>query len=157
MLPRADLTGGFDMANLLTLTMSYPVLSLSPGERLIEEGEAKGEMFVLIHGQLKVERDGIEIARLIEPGTLVGEMSVLLGTDHSANVTALTEVEVRHIEDGWRWLESNPIAALHIATIACQRLDATSRMLVELRREGREPGGFLERLFGAVTGADTRP
>jgi hypothetical protein len=30
-------------------------------------------------------------------------------------------------------------------------------MLVELRREGREPGGFLERLFGAVTGADTRP
>lgn len=143
------------MANLLTLTMSYPVLSLRPGERLIETGEARGEMFVLMNGHLKVEREGVEIARLIEPGTLVGEMSVLLGTDHSANVTALTEVEVRHIEDGWRWLEANPVAALHIATIACQRLDATSRMLVQMRKEGREHG-FLERLFGAVTGADMR-
>ncbi|MGN6486610.1 MAG: Crp/Fnr family transcriptional regulator, partial [Devosia sp.] len=118
------------MANLLTLTNAYPVLSLRPGDRLIEEGEAKGEMFVLVHGQLKVERDGVEIARLIEPGTLVGEMSVLLGTDHSANVTAVTEAEVRHIEDGWRWLEASPIAALHIATLACQRLDRTSAMLV---------------------------
>lgn len=146
------------MANLLTLTMSYPLLNLRAGERLIESGEARGEMFVLVHGHLKVERDGVEIARLIEPGTLVGEMSVLLGTDHTADVTALNDVEVRHIEDGWRWLESSPIAALHIATIACQRLDATSRMLVDLRkdaREGREHG-FLERLFGAVTGADTR-
>ena len=147
------------MANLLTLTMSYPVLSLRAGERLIEAGEARGEMFVLIHGHLKVERDGVEIARLIEPGTLVGEMSVLLGTDHTADVTALGDVEVRHIEDGWRWLESSPIAALHIATIACQRLDATSAMLVAMRREGRKDGrehNFLERLFGAVTGADTR-
>lgn len=146
------------MANLLALTNAYPTLSLRPGERLIETGEARGEMFVLVHGQLKVERDGVEIARLIEPGTLVGEMSVLLGTDHSADVSAVTDVEVRHIEDGWRWLESSPIAALHIATIACQRLDATSAMLVELRkdaREGREHS-FLERLFGAVTGADTR-
>ena len=146
------------MANLLTLTNAYPVLSLRPGDRLIEEGEAKGEMFVLVHGQLKVERDGVEIARLIEPGTLVGEMSVLLGNDHSANVTAVTEAEVRHIEDGWRWLEASPIAALHIATLACQRLDRTSAMLVELRKEAREgrEHGFLERLFGAVTGADTR-
>jgi len=143
------------MANLLTLTMSYPVLSLRAGERLIEAGEARGEMFVLIHGHLKVSRDGVEIARLVEPGTLVGEMSVLLGTDHTADVTALTDVQVRHIEDGWRWLESSPVAALHIATIACQRLDRTSAMLVELRKEGREHN-FLERLFGAVTGADTR-
>jgi CRP-like cAMP-binding protein len=142
------------MANLLTLTMSYPVLSLRPGDKLIEAGEARGEMFVLMNGHLKVSRDGVEIARLIEPGTLVGEMSVLLGTDHTADVSAITEVEVRHIEDGWRWLESSPIVALHIATMACQRLDATSRMLVELRKEGRE-GSFLERLFGAVTGAST--
>lgn len=149
---------GDTMANLLTLTNAYPILSLKAGERLIETGEARGEMFVLIHGHLKVERDGVEIARLIEPGTLVGEMSVLLGTDHSANVTALNDVEVRHIEDGWRWLESSPIAALHIATIACQRLDRTSAMLVELRRGGSDhrEHGFLERLFGAVTGADTR-
>jgi CRP/FNR family cyclic AMP-dependent transcriptional regulator len=151
-------TRGDIVANLLALTLSYPVLSLRPGEKLIETGEARGEMFLLMHGHLKVMRDGVEIARLIEPGTLVGEMSVLLGTDHSADVIAVDDVEVRHIEDGWRWLESSPVVALHIATIACQRLDRTSAMLVELRKEAREgrEHGFLERLFGAVTGADTR-
>ncbi len=82
-------------------------------------------------------------------------MSVLLGVDHSATVTALTAVEVKHIEDGLRWLENSPVAALHVATLACQRLDRTSAMLVEIRKEGREHN-FLERLFGAVTGADTR-
>jgi CRP/FNR family cyclic AMP-dependent transcriptional regulator len=140
------------MANLLTLTTAYPTLRLDQGERLIETGESRGELFILMSGQLKVERDGVEIARITEPGTLVGEMSVLLGTDHSANVTALTPVEVRHIEDGLRWLETSPIAALHVATLACQRLDATSALLVELRKGGRE-SGFLERLFSAVTGA----
>jgi len=143
------------MANLLTLTLAYPSLLLDPGESLIEAGEARGELFVLVSGKLKVERDGVEIAKITEPGALVGEMSVLLGIDHSATVVATTDVEVRHIEDGLRWLENSPVAALHVATLACQRLDRTSAMLVELRKEGREHN-FLERLFGAVTGADTR-
>jgi len=146
------------MANLLALTTAYPTLSLKRGDALIEAGEALGELYVLVSGRLVVERDGIEIARITEPGTLVGEMSVLLGTDHSATVTALTPVEVRHIEDGIRWLEQSPIAALHVATLACQRLDATSALLVQLRKEGsgKNEHGLLERLFGAVTGAETR-
>lgn len=143
------------MANLLTLTNAYPTLTLDPGEALIEAGEARGELFILMSGRLKVERDRVEIARISEPGALIGEMSVLLGVDHSATVTALDEVQVRHIPDGLRWLEQSPVAALHVATLACQRLDATSAMLVELRKEGREHS-FLERLFGAVTGAETR-
>lgn len=146
------------MANLLALTNAYPTLSLERGERLIEAGEARGELFVLVAGRLVVERDDVEIARITEPGTLVGEMSVLLGTDHSATVTALTPVEVRHIEDGLRWFEQSPIAALHVATLACQRLDATSAMLVQLKKDasGNREHGLLERLFGAVTGAETR-
>jgi CRP-like cAMP-binding protein len=146
------------MANLLALTNAYPTLSLERGDRLIEAGEARGELFVLVAGRLVVERDDVEIARITEPGTLVGEMSVLLGTDHSATVTALTPVEVRHIEDGLRWFEQSPIAALHVATLACQRLDATSAMLVQLKKDasGNREHGLLERLFGAVTGAETR-
>ncbi|RYE87222.1 MAG: cyclic nucleotide-binding domain-containing protein [Hyphomicrobiales bacterium] len=146
------------MANLLTLTNAWATRSLEPGDRLIEAGESGGELFVLVSGRLAVNRDGIEIARISEPGALVGEMSVVLGVDHSATVTALTPVQVRMVEDGMRWLQATPLAALHVATLACERLDATSALLVELRKdaEGSKETGFLERLFGAVTGADVR-
>ena len=103
-------------------------------------------------------RDGVDLARIAEPGALVGEMSVVLGLDHSATVRATEPTEVRVMEDGIRWLEATPLAALHLATLACQRLDRTSALLVELRKdaEGNREAGFLERLFGAVTGADVR-
>lgn len=146
------------MANLLVLASAHPTLTLKPGEVLIEIGEAQGDLFILASGTLRVERDGVEIARISEPGALVGEMSVLLGADHSATVTAVTPVEVRHIEDGLRWLENSPIAAIHVATLACQRLDATSAALVQLKKDTSDhrEASIFDRLFGTLTGADTR-
>ena len=143
------------MVNILPLVKSQPVRTLEVGEALIEAGEAGGELYVLQSGQLTVVRDGIEIARIGEPGGLIGEMSVLLGVDHSATVRAATPAEVRVIENGIGFLEATPMAALHVATIACQRLDATSSLVVQLRKQGAstEPG-FLERLFAAITGTE---
>ena len=147
------------MANLLTLTNAWATRSLAPGENLIEAGEAGGELYVLVSGKLSVNRDGFEIARIGEPGALVGEMSVVLGMDHSATVRALTPVEVRMIEDGMRWLESTPLAALHVATLACERLDRTSAVLVELRKETEGKAseqGLLSRIFSALTVPEPR-
>jgi CRP/FNR family cyclic AMP-dependent transcriptional regulator len=146
------------MANLLTLTTAFPSRSLKPREMLVEAGAPGGELYVLAKGRLSVIRDGVEIAQIEGAGALVGEMSVLLGTDYTATVTAITPVEVKVIEDGIGWLERTPIAALHVATVACQRLDNTSALLAELRREGSKPHepGFFERLFGAVSG-ESRP
>lgn len=143
------------MVNILPLVKSHPVRTLKPGDALIEAGEAGGELYVLQSGRLSVIRDGIEIATIGEPGALIGEMSVLLGVDHSATVRAVNAAEVRVVENGIGFLEATPIVALHVATIACQRLDATSALVVQLRRQGAtaEPG-FLERLFGAITGTE---
>ena len=143
------------MVNILPLAKSHPVRSLAAGETLIEAGEAGGELYVLQSGKLSVIRDGIQIATIGEPGALIGEMSVLLGVDHSATVRAIGAAEVRVIENGIGFLEATPIVALHVATLACQRLDATSALVVQLRKQGAtaEPG-ILERIFGAITGAE---
>lgn len=148
------------MANLLTLTKSQPVRTLAAGELLIEAGESGGELYVLQSGRLLVERDGLEIATISQPGSLIGEMSVLLGVDHSASVRAQTAVEVRVIEQAVAFLESTPIVALHVATMVCQRLEDTSALLVQFKKEaaaGRGEQGFLERIFGAVTGTGAPP
>lgn len=145
------------MANLLTLTKMQPVRRLAPGESLIDAGEAGGELYVLESGRLSVVREGVEIAVITEPGSLIGEMSVLLGVDHSATVRAVGPVAVRVIEGAIDFLEATPLVALHVATVVCQRLDDTSALLVQLRKEGvkAEPG-FLERIFGAVSGTSAR-
>jgi CRP-like cAMP-binding protein len=142
------------MANILTLTRGQPQRNLVRGEVLIDEGEASGELYVLETGKLVVERDGVAIATIDEAGALIGEMSVLLGIDHSATVRAELPSIVRVIEDGIPFLERTPLMALHVATLACARLDRTSALLVELRKEaeGRESEqGLLSRIFSAMS------
>src|SRR5690606_30676328 len=105
-------------------------------------------------GRLVVERDGVDIAIIAEPGALIGEMSVLLGVDHSATVRAEAETTVRVVEAAIPFLERTPLMALHVATLACERLDRTSALLVELRKESEgkaEEQGLLSRIFNALT------
>ena len=142
------------MASILTLVKGQPQRSLVRGEVLIEAGEAGGELYVLEKGKLVVERDGVAIATIIEPGALIGEMSVLLGIDHSATVRAELPSTVRVIEDAVPFLERNPLMTLHVATMACERLNRTSALLVELRKEAEgkdNEQGLLSRIFSSLS------
>ncbi len=141
------------MASLLTLTKSQPTRTLKTGEALITTGEATGELYVLEQGRLIVERGGVDIATIVEPGALVGEMSVLLGTDPSANVRAAVPTTVRVIDNALGFLERTPLVAMHVATLACARLDATSALLVELKQETattHSDQNILNRIWGAL-------
>jgi CRP-like cAMP-binding protein len=140
------------MANLLTLTKGLATKALDRGEVLIEAGEeASGDMYVLETGRLTVERDGVTLATISEPGALIGEMSVLLGSAHSATVRAEAKSTLRVIDDAVAFMERSPLVALEIATLACARLDATSALLVEMRNQaGKSEQGMLSRLFGAI-------
>lgn len=142
------------MASILTLVRSEPVRQLARGETLIEAGEQGGQMFVLETGRLNVSRDGVDVAIIAEPGALIGEMAVLLGTDHSASVRADVASTVRVIDDALAFLERTPIVALHVATLACERLDRTTALLVQLRKESEGRSGeqsLLGRIFSSLT------
>jgi CRP/FNR family cyclic AMP-dependent transcriptional regulator len=147
------------MASVLALTRSQPQRMLNAGEALITEGDAGGELYVLETGRLTVERDGIVIANIADPGALIGEMSVLLGVDHSATVRADGPSTVRVIEDAVSFLERTPLMALHVATLACERLDRTSALVVQLRKEADEKAddpGMWSRIFSALSGPSAR-
>jgi len=143
------------MHSIATATVSQPLRELSDGEVLIAEGSQSGKLFLLVSGALSVERDGVLLARIGTPGSFVGEMAVLLGTRHSATVRASGRTTVRVIEDALDFLRRNPELALHVATVACARLNETSALLVELRRgaEGRSAEvGLLARIGQALAG-----
>ncbi len=141
------------MASLLTLTFSQPTLTLAPGDVLIKEGDPGGTLYVLETGRLRVERDGVTLASIQSPGALVGEMSVLLGTENTATVRAEKPTTVRVVKDALAYLERQPLVALRVAMLLSQRLDATSALLVEAQKgKPPEPSGVFGRLMAAVSG-----
>lgn len=141
------------MSTLAALAVSLPLETLAAGERLTSEGSYSGQLYLLEAGRLTVSREGVAIASIEEPWAIVGEMAVLLGTPHSATVTAETEVRVRVIEEALDVLSQNPDFALHIATLACARLNATSALLVDLRHaaEGKkQEQALMSRILTAM-------
>ncbi len=140
------------MAGLLTLTTNLPSRTVMPGEILIAQGETGGDLFVLETGRLSVERDGVVIATLAQPGTLVGELSVLLGITHTATVRAEAESRLKIIRDARGYLEDNPKLLFRVAALVAGRLDATSALLVDLNRQhsGKNEQGLLARIFASL-------
>jgi len=138
------------MTSLLALTATRPTRTLAAGEILLVQGEGGGDLFILMGGKLLVVRDGVTIATISQPGTLVGEMSVLLGTRNSATVRAETETRVRVIRDAIKLLDSEPDLARRVATLVAGRLDATSALLVELTKQNKGKAseqGLLSRIL----------
>lgn len=127
------------MTSLLQLTQGAPNRELEEGEILITQGEQDGNLYVLESGSLVVERDGVLMARIEEADALLGEMSLLLDRPHSATVRAATKARVRVVDDAMLVLERQPRITLRLATLLCQRLDATSDLLAHTGT--REPRG----------------
>jgi len=154
------------MASLLTLTFSAPTQQLAKGEVLVTQGDHGGDLYVLESGRLIVARDGVDIAAIEAPDSLIGEMAVLLGKAHTATVRADRDSRVRVIADARHLLERQPGLlerqpgiALQVATLLCARLDATSALVAELSQSPTEKPagqGFFGRLVSALAGGPSR-
>ncbi len=125
------------MSTLDDLLASLPHDDLTPGTHLTTEGTRSGQLYLLESGTLSVLREGIELATLEDKGAVIGEMAALLDIPHSATVLARTRARVRVVRDARAALAAHPALALHIATLACARLNATSALLVDLRNAAK--------------------
>ncbi len=97
--------------------------AFADGETIVRTGEPGDELFVVLEGSVRVERDGREITR-IESGSFFGEISVLDGGARSADVVAAGPVTCLAIpRDVIRdALASSPSAAWAMLEILANRL-----------------------------------
>ncbi len=123
------------MADLLTLTDGLPEVELAPGEVLIHDGTATGSVWILVEGALEVRKDGALINTITDPGAAFGEVSVLLGGGHSADVVAAAPTRLRHAADGRALLLDRPEVLLLVAGGLARRLDLVTRYLADLRNQ----------------------
>ena len=129
------------MTDMLTLSAHLPVIEVAPGEAIINEGGRSGSIWVLVSGALRVRKGDIQVNTITNPGALVGEMSVLQGTEHGATVEATEPSVLRHAADGHSLLNDPAITKI-VAIGLAERLAFATTYLADLTRQYADVPGL---------------
>jgi CRP/FNR family transcriptional regulator, cyclic AMP receptor protein len=133
-----------DIAVFQRKLAGFPLATYRAGEFVLTAGSTTGRLLILKEGAVEVVREGIQIAKVTEPGAVFGELSVLLDQPHTADLRAL-ETSQFHVADAATLLRIDPIGLLYVATVLAQRLDSANQTLIELKRQVQagEPHGVI--------------
>ena len=123
------------MPDILEYCKGRKAETFKSGAVLINEGGEERKLFVLIEGQVEVLRKDTQVSYIEEPGSLFGEMSVLLDMPYSATVKALSTVKAYVIDDPIGFLGSQAEIALELAALLARRLYYTTSYLVDLQQQ----------------------
>ncbi len=127
--------------DMLSLSAHLPEIELDPGETVVQEGGPSGAIWVLVSGALRVRKGDVTVNTITLPGALVGEMSVLLGTDHGATVEATVPSRLRRADDGPALLTRDPAITKLVAVGLAERLNYVTTYLADLKLQyGDTPG-----------------
>ena len=110
---------------------ALPLRTYMAGETVLADGSKADRLLILRKGNVAVVRQGIEIARVTEPGAVFGEISALLDCPHTADVCALenSEFHVAHPAS-----LQDPAVLRYVAAVLARRLDGANQALVELTK-----------------------
>ncbi len=126
---------------MLALSAHLPEITLAAGETLVREGDRAGSLWVLVQGALQVRKGRVLINSITQPGALVGEMSLLLGSGYSATVRASQFSVLRHAADGRALMDSDPAITWLVAAGLAERLNFVTSYLADLKDQyGDAPG-----------------
>jgi CRP/FNR family transcriptional regulator, cyclic AMP receptor protein len=124
-----------DAAEILALTADHPEMALADGAPLLVEGVRGDSLYVLVSGALEVRRRERTVTVITEPGSVVGEMGLLLQSPASADVLASGNTTVRRIDDAEAFFERYPSFSRYVATLLAQRLLQISTYLADLQEQ----------------------
>lgn len=125
------------MATFFELYESLPEVDLETGEVLVHQGKTSaGRLFFLTRGSLEVmTADEVSLAVISKPGSVVGEMSLLLDQPHSATVRAREPSSCRVAEDGLQFLRTNPEVTFAVAQLLARRVFMSTSYLADIKRQ----------------------
>jgi CRP-like cAMP-binding protein len=133
-------------ADVLESLTVFPEVAFAEGELVLRQGTTTERLLFLKEGAVDIVRDEVLIARVAEPGAVFGDMAVILGRPHSADVRAAEPTRCHVVENATLLLEAEPGLALYVMTVLASRLDAVNRHLIEARKgldDAAAPRGFL--------------
>jgi CRP/FNR family transcriptional regulator, cyclic AMP receptor protein len=137
------------MPSILELIRDGEVRRFGPGEVVMEQGEKTNLLFFLVEGAVEIIKDGVQVATASQPGAVFGEISALLGGQHTATVRALRSCEFHVVQNPREFLEASPIICLHVCELVARRLDALTKYLVDVKQQfqGNEHIGMVDEVL----------
>lgn len=121
--------------SLYEIVQDLPQRHYDTGEVILEEGKKLGFLAVLKSGSVEIVREGAEIARVVSPGAILGEVSILLDRPHMATVKALEPTTIFLMEDPASFLKANPEINVQISRILAYRLSLMTNYLADLKNQ----------------------
>lgn len=118
--------------------MSGIVLKSKKGDRIVRKGDIGNELFVILKGAVEVHgsRDGKEFPiAVLGKGEIFGEMGFLSQTERSADVVALSDLEVLVVNQSFlrKAMNSMPNTAnkilFNLSIILCERLRSKTKSM----------------------------
>lgn len=100
--------------------------TVSPGDKVVQEGQGGVGFYLILDGKAEVIKDGQKLAEL-ETGNFFGELSVIDGQPRTADVVAVTEIKC-WILSQWAMksiIANHPEVALSMLEELVRRLRAT--------------------------------
>ena len=126
---------------MLELSAHLPEITVDAGHAVVHEGGASGEIWVLVSGSLQVLKGDVAVNVISRPGAMVGDVSVLLGTDHVTTVVAMEPCRLRYAEEGRSLLLDDPQVTRLLAVGLARRLNFVMTYLADLKHQyGEAPG-----------------
>jgi CRP/FNR family transcriptional regulator, cyclic AMP receptor protein len=123
-----------DFATFERRLAGLPVAKHRAREVVLTAGSTTGGLLFLRSGTVEVVKDGVQIASVNAPGSVFGELAVLLDQPHTADVRTLEQSEF-YVADAPAILASDPTVALYVGVILARRLHAANRWVVEVKRQ----------------------
>ncbi|MGI9522383.1 MAG: Crp/Fnr family transcriptional regulator [Hyphomicrobiaceae bacterium] len=124
------------MDTLFELCRDIEPTVVDSGETIVAAGAYSGSLYILLDGVLAVRRDGIDIAEIDSPGAFFGEISVLTGRPHTADVTAITQAKIYVRENAREFLVAHPAFLFPVARLLAERLGNATDRLVQIKKGG---------------------
>src|SRR5215470_10755073 len=110
------------MALARDLYRHLPQQTFSGGEDVLGEGAHRGVLYILASGSVEIVKAGVQITTVAEPGSIFGEVSILLDAPHMATVRTLEAATFHVADEPLAFLRSNPEVALELARLLARRL-----------------------------------
>ena len=131
------------MNDVLAMCSDLPELNLARSDVLIEEGVRTDRLYILKSGVFEVVRNGVRVVMIGEPGSFMGEISVVLGSAPTASVVAVRDSTVYVVENASSVVRRRTEFTYAIARLLARRLSALTVYLVDIKRQYADTDSHL--------------